>query len=73
MIADEPTASLDSHTAEQVLGLMRRLAHEAGAAFLIATHDERLTRRCDRVISLLDGRIVDAPQPASPALEEIAA
>ena len=73
VIADEPTASLDSHTAEQVLGLMRRLAHEAGAAFLIATHDERLTRRCDRVISLLDGRIVDAPQPASPALEEIAA
>lgn len=60
VIADEPTASLDSHTAEQVLGLMRSLAHEAGAAFLIATHDERLTRRCDRVISLLDGRIVGA-------------
>lgn len=75
VIADEPTASLDSHTAEQVLGLMRALAHEAGAAFLIATHDERLTRRCDRVISLLDGRIVTAASaaPAAPAHEEIAA
>jgi putative ABC transport system ATP-binding protein len=67
VIADEPTASLDSHTAEQVLGLMRRLAHEAGAAFLIATHDERLTRRCDRVISLLDGRIVHATAGADGA------
>ncbi len=74
VIADEPTASLDSHTAEQVLGLMRSLAHEAGAAFLIATHDERLTRRCDRVISLLDGCIVHAAKPAQHvAPQEIAA
>ena len=75
VIADEPTASLDSHTAEQVLGLMRSLAHEAGAAFLIATHDDRLTRRCDRVISLLDGRIVPMASNATagPAHEELAA
>ncbi len=74
VIADEPTASLDSHTAEQVLGLMRSLAHEAGAAFLIATHDERLTRRCDRVISLLDGRIVHATRPTRhPDPQELAA
>lgn len=72
VIADEPTASLDSHTADQVLGLMRQLAHEAGAAFLIATHDERLTRRCDRVIQLLDGRIVAAGAPASIVEEEMA-
>ena len=57
VIADEPTASLDSKTAEQVLDLMRECAHEAGAAFVIATHDERLTRRCDRIVNLLDGRI----------------
>jgi putative ABC transport system ATP-binding protein len=36
---------------------MRELAHRQGAAFLIATHDSRLTCRCDRVIALLDGRI----------------
>ncbi|MEX8494636.1 ABC transporter ATP-binding protein [Sphaerotilus sp.] len=57
VIADEPTASLDSHTAEQMLDLMRDLGHREGASFLIATHDGRLTRRCDRVIALLDGVI----------------
>jgi putative ABC transport system ATP-binding protein len=57
VIADEPTASLDSHTADQVLDLMRELGHARGAAFVIATHDHRLTRRCDRVVALLDGRI----------------
>ncbi|CAG1018011.1 sulfonate transport system ATP-binding protein [Burkholderiaceae bacterium] len=59
VIADEPTASLDSHTADQVLDLMREIGHAQGAAFLVATHDVRLLRRCDRVIALLDGRIVN--------------
>ena len=58
VIADEPTASLDSHTADQVLDLMRECCHAEGAAFVIATHDTRLTTRCDRVLSLLDGRLV---------------
>jgi putative ABC transport system ATP-binding protein len=57
VIADEPTASLDSHTADQVLDLMRELGHAEGAAFVIATHDNRLTRRCDRIVALLDGRL----------------
>jgi putative ABC transport system ATP-binding protein len=60
VIADEPTASLDSATAAQMLDLMRDLGHRDGAAFLIATHDERLTRRCDRVIALRDG-VIDTP------------
>ena len=58
VIADEPTASLDSHTADQVLDLMRERGHAEGAAFVIATHDSRLTSRCDRVLGLLDGRLV---------------
>ncbi|MBS0447508.1 MAG: ABC transporter ATP-binding protein [Proteobacteria bacterium] len=57
VIADEPTASLDSATADQVLDLMRERCHAEGAAFLIATHDARLTQRCDRVVALLDGRL----------------
>ena len=57
VIADEPTASLDSHTADQVLDLMRERGHAEGAAFVIATHDSRLTSRCDRIVALLDGRL----------------
>ena len=57
VIADEPTASLDSHTADQVLDLMRERGQAEGAAFVIATHDSRLTRRCDRIVALLDGKI----------------
>jgi putative ABC transport system ATP-binding protein len=58
VIADEPTASLDSHTADQMLDLMRERCHAEGAAFVIATHDSRLTQRCDRVLALLDGRLL---------------
>jgi putative ABC transport system ATP-binding protein len=57
VIADEPTASLDSVTADQVLDLIRERGHAEGAAFVIATHDSRLTRRCDRIVALLDGRL----------------
>jgi putative ABC transport system ATP-binding protein len=57
VIADEPTASLDSVTADQVLDLMRERGHAEGAAYVIATHDSRLTRRCDRIVALLDGRL----------------
>ena len=64
VIADEPTASLDSHTAGQVLDLMRERCHAEGAAFVIATHDERLTRRCDRMVRLLDGRLAETAEPA---------
>jgi len=68
VIADEPTASLDSRTADQVLDLMRELGHAQGAAFVIATHDQRLTRRCDRIVALLDGQITEtAPQPMETA------
>ena len=58
VVADEPTASLDSRTASQMLDLMRECGHAVGAAFVIATHDGRLTGRCDRVLALLDGRLV---------------
>ena len=61
VIADEPTASLDSATAEQVLALMRARCRAEGAACLIATHDARVVHRCDRVLALQDGQLVDHP------------
>jgi putative ABC transport system ATP-binding protein len=64
VIADEPTASLDSHTADQVLDLMRAQGHARRAAFLIATHDARLLRRCDRVLALCDGVVTTAAEEA---------
>jgi putative ABC transport system ATP-binding protein len=70
VIADEPTANLDSHTAEQVLELMREQGHAHGAAFLVATHDERLLSRCDRQLRLLDGCI--EPQRQAPAVARAA-
>lgn len=64
VFADEPTASLDSRTAEDILDLMRRICDERGVAFLFATHDPRVVSRARRVISLHDGEIEsDRPAP----------
>ena len=57
VVADEPTASLDSKTAEQILSMMRDLGERMGTSFLIATHDAWLMVKCNRVLSLLDGAI----------------
>jgi putative ABC transport system ATP-binding protein len=57
VFADEPTANLDSHTAEEILDLMRRINDASGVAFLFATHDPRVVARARRVILLHDGRI----------------
>jgi putative ABC transport system ATP-binding protein len=57
VIADEPTASLDSQTAHKVIDIMHELGQEMGTTFIIATHDPRMAERCDRTIQLLDGNI----------------
>jgi putative ABC transport system ATP-binding protein len=57
VFADEPSANLDSKTAEEILDLMRVLNEESGVAFLFATHDPRVVARARRVVSLTDGRI----------------
>jgi lipoprotein-releasing system ATP-binding protein len=60
VLADEPTGNLDEGTADRVLDEFVRLVREEGAAALIATHNERLARRMDRVVRLHDGRLVNA-------------
>ena len=57
VFADEPTANLDSRTAEEILDLMRGINESSGVAFLFATHDPRVVARARRVILLHDGRI----------------
>ena len=57
VIADEPTANLDSATAAQIVDLLHQLASERGTAVVVATHDERMSGRCDRVIRLTDGEM----------------
>ncbi|WP_394128185.1 ABC transporter ATP-binding protein [Vibrio hepatarius] len=57
VIADEPTASLDSRTAGIVIDLMKNLGHQMGTTFVVATHDSRMALHCDRSIDLVDGRI----------------
>jgi putative ABC transport system ATP-binding protein len=57
VIADEPTASLDSVAATQVIMLLRQLCHQYQSAVLVATHDPRMAAGCDRIIKLHDGAI----------------
>jgi putative ABC transport system ATP-binding protein len=55
VVADEPTANLDTATAEQIIDLMKELGTRLGTTFLIATHDERMATHCDQVRSMIDG------------------
>lgn len=57
VLADEPTANLDSKTAEDLVALMARLNAESGTTFLIGTHDARVIAHAKRHIDMTDGRI----------------
>ena len=59
VLADEPTANLDSHTAEQLMELFVELNEHHGTTFVIATHDQRVMRYAKRVVHMLDGKIVE--------------
>lgn len=58
VLADEPTANLDSHTGQEIIELMRELNSESRVTFLFSTHDSRIIQKANRVIHLLDGQIV---------------
>jgi putative ABC transport system ATP-binding protein len=57
LLADEPTANLDSQTGMQILGLFRERAKRDGRALLIVTHDPRVRHVADRVVRIRDGII----------------
>ena len=58
VLADEPSGNLDTQNADAVFDLMRDVNVKSGTTFLIVTHDPRLAQRCDRIVELVDGRIV---------------
>jgi len=57
VLADEPTANVDSHTAESLLDLMQQLNRAQGITFLFSTHDQHVIDRARRIIRLHDGKI----------------
>jgi lipoprotein-releasing system ATP-binding protein len=58
VLADEPTGNLDTASADEIFTLLRQFNRKAGTTFLIVTHDPRLAARCDRIVELVDGRVV---------------
>jgi putative ABC transport system ATP-binding protein len=58
LIADEPTAQLDSQRARNIMGLLRKLVDERGVSAIVATHDPVLIGMADRAVELRDGRVV---------------
>lgn len=68
VLADEPTAALDSHTGRNVMEMMSELAHKRGRAVVIVTHDSRVLSSADRIVKIEDGLVTPSVEiPAVPA------
>jgi putative ABC transport system ATP-binding protein len=63
ILADEPTANLDTKTADEVLDLMARINEERQVAFVLSSHDPRVVARAQRVLTLRDGRLAGSSAP----------
>lgn len=59
VLADEPTANLDSATGDTIIELMRELNHQDGTTFIFSTHDQRVMAHADRIVRVVDGLIAD--------------
>jgi lipoprotein-releasing system ATP-binding protein len=59
VLADEPTGNLDTHTGDELFELLRKLNETLGTAFIIVTHNEKLSHQTDRLIHLEDGQILE--------------
>jgi putative ABC transport system ATP-binding protein len=59
VLADEPTGNLDSAAAAQVVEMLFALRRDVGSALILVTHDHALAARCDRVVTMADGRLIE--------------
>jgi lipoprotein-releasing system ATP-binding protein len=67
VLADEPTGNLDTSSAQGVFDLMRRVNRARGTTVLLVTHNHALAAQCDRIVELVDGRVVSDRRLAAPA------
>jgi putative ABC transport system ATP-binding protein len=70
ILADEPTAALDTERGQAVMDLLRRLGREGSAGVIVVTHDERMLTGFDRVYRMLDGRLASRARTPQPSGEE---
>ncbi len=70
VLADEPTANLDTENGKQAMDIMQRLNEETGTAFIFATHDPRVMSYARRVVRMVDGQIVDNGYVVEPVTQE---
>lgn len=63
ILADEPTGNLDTKSADAVFEMMRQVNRQNGTSFLIVTHNMELARRCDRIVEVVDGRLISSAGP----------
>jgi putative ABC transport system ATP-binding protein len=66
VLADEPTANLDTENGRQIMEIMVRLNAETGTTFIFATHDPRVVAFARRVVTLRDGRVSDNSKISDP-------
>ncbi|MDA3846216.1 MAG: ABC transporter ATP-binding protein [Vallitaleaceae bacterium] len=68
ILADEPTGNLDSGSTEVIYELMRSVNKEMGTTFITITHDQRIADKADRIIEIVDGRVMESRRPALEAV-----
>ena len=66
VVADEPTANLDSENAHRIIDLMREISRRESTTFVFSTHDERLLERVDRRIMMRDGELIEDERREAP-------
>ena len=62
LIADEPTGALDTETSQEIMNLFKQLNQNEGTTIIMVTHDPKVAAQCERVIKIIDGRVVSDSQ-----------